>query len=109
MRVASKYHNQPAWSELCQRTFHSKAERERGEGLRLRELAGDIEDLRYQVAFTLGRDPYTRRPVKIIIDFAYHEDGKEVYEDVKGKMTKDARVKLSWLAAQGVHVEIVKA
>ena len=91
----NKYHAKRTWSELCQRTFASKAECLRGEELRLLELGREIWGLEYQVPFTLSAHP----KVTITIDFSYWEWGKgeRVYEDVKGVLTRDFRTKLAWL------------
>lgn len=101
----SKYRAIRADSELCGRTFASKAEARRGEELKLLEQGGVIKELEYQVSFLLCRKP----SIKIKVDFAYKLDGRIFYEDVKGMMTREARVKLAWLdQSQGVKVDIVK-
>ena len=97
----NKYHARRTWSELCQRTFDSKKEAVRGEELHLLELGDEISDLRYQVRFVLSDKPR----VTIKIDFAYLEDGKRIFEDSKGVLTRDFRTKLAWLEqSQGVRV-----
>ncbi len=90
----NKYGAKKTWSELCQRTFDSKAECRRGEELNLLERAGAISDLRYQVFWVLCAGP----KVTIKIDFAYLENGQRIYEDVKGMgETREFRVKRLWL------------
>ena len=88
-----KYHSQRTWSELCQREFDSKAEARRGEELYLLEKAGEISNLRYQIPFKLCATP----KVTITIDFAYLLNGKRIFEDTKGMLTRDSRTKLAWL------------
>lgn len=67
--------------------FDSKAEAERWQYLRLRERAGDIADLKRQkkIAFESG--------VTWRLDFVYRERDVTVFEDVKGKITQDYRIK----------------
>lgn len=101
----NKYRAIRTFSELCGRTFESKAEARRGEELKLLEQDGVIKDLEYQVPFLLCRKP----SIKIKVDFAYKLDGQIFFEDIKGMMTREARVKLAWLEqSQGVKVDIVK-
>ena len=101
----NKYAAKKTFSELCGRTFDSKAEARRGEELVLLEKAGEIKDLEYQVSFLLCQKPN----IKIKVDFAYQENGNKIFEDVKGVMTRDARVKIAWLREKyGIDVKIVK-
>lgn len=88
-----KYHAKRTWSALCNRWFPSKAEAVRGGELALLERAGEICNLQYQVRFILSEKP----KVSITIDFAYELDGKKIYEDKKGILTRDFRTKLAWL------------
>ena len=104
-KSANKYHAKKTWSELCQRMFDSKAEARRGEELRMLELAGEIEDLRYQVRFVLFKEP----KITITIDFSYLEKGERVFEDVKGVLTREFRVKLAWLKrTRRIDVTLIK-
>ncbi len=97
----NKYHARRTWSELCQRTFDSKAEAVRGEELHLLQLDGQISNLHYQSKFVLSQKPR----VTIKIDFEYIENGVKIFEDVKGVLTRDFRTKLAWLEqSQGVRV-----
>ena len=89
----NKYGAKRTWSELCDRVFSSRAEANRGEELALLERAGEISDLRYQVKFVLSEKP----KVSITIDFTYLENGKRIFEDVKGIETREFRVKRIWL------------
>lgn len=90
----NKYGARRTWSELCQRTFSSKAEARRGEDLCLLQRAGEISDLQYQVKFVLCKSP----KVTITVDFSYKENGETVLEDQKGwGETREFRVKRIWL------------
>ena len=102
----NKYGARRTWSELCQRWFASQAEACRGEELRLMEKAGYINQLKYQIRFVLSKTPR----VSLAVDFAYWEDGKRVYEDVKGMgETREFRVKRLWLRDKlGIEVELVR-
>lgn len=101
----NKYRAVRKYSEICGREFDSKAEARRGEELKLLEQGGVIKNLEYQVSFQLCQKP----SIKIKIDFAYKLDGQAFFEDVKGIMTREARVKLAWLEqSQGVKIDIVK-
>ena len=107
----NKYGAKRTWSELCRRTFDSKAEAKRGEELRLLEMAGEIKHLMYQYPFPLCEKP----KVTIKIDFRYlqpADDGRfyePVFEDVKGKMTREFRVKLAWLKEKyGIDVKLIR-
>jgi len=103
-RRGNKYSASKTYSELCGRTFDSKKEARRGEELVLQEKVGAISDLQYQVSFLLCQKPN----IKIKVDFAYSEDGKRVFEDVKGMgETREFRVKRAWLAEKyGVEVRL---
>ena len=103
----NKYHAERTWSELCQRTFASKAEARRGEELALLQKAGEIEALVYQPKFVLSEKPR----VTYYADFQYQEkSGKEVVEDVKGKDTSTSRVKRAWVKQLlGIAVVLVKS
>ena len=94
--MSNKYHARRTYSQLCERWFASKMECVRGEGLKALELYGVISDLKYQVRFILNGRP----KVSIAIDFSYIADGKRVYEDTKGVLTRDFRTKLAWLKKQ---------
>ena len=101
----NKYGARKTHSELCGRTFDSKAECVRGEELVLLEKAGEISDLEYQVPFVLSQKP----SIKIKIDFKYRENGNVIHEDVKGIMMRDFRVKLAWLQEKfGISVVLSK-
>lgn len=97
-------------------TFDSKHERDRYCELLILQKAGQISDLRCQVAFRLvpeQRGPDTLGPrggrrrgrlqekaVVYVADFVYQKDGKTVVEDAKGVRTKDYIIKrklMLWL------------
>ena len=61
--------------------------------LKLLERAGKIQHLQRQVKYALIPKQEGERAVEYIADFVYHEDGKLVVEDVKGKKTKDYIIK----------------
>lgn len=97
----NKYGAKRTWSEWCQRTFASRAEARRAEELELLQRGRVISDLRYQVTFKLNDEP----KVSITVDFAYKENGKQIYEDTKGVLTRDFRTKLAWLkSVSGIDV-----
>ncbi len=99
----NKYRAVRQFSELCKREFDSKAEARRGEELWLLEQSNVIDDLQYQVPFVLCKKP----SIKIKIDFVYWLDGKVIHEDVKGMITREARIKMAWLKEQqGIDVWI---
>lgn len=102
----NKYNRTRTYSELCGRTFDSKAEAKRGEDLVLLEKMGEISDLQYQVSFPLCLKP----SIKIKVDFVYQQDGQKIYEDVKGMgETREFRVKRAWLKEKyGIDVVIAK-
>lgn len=101
----NKYHAKRTYSDLIKREFDSKSECVRAEELWLLEQADVIDDLQYQVPFELCKKP----SIKIKVDFSYWLDGKLVFEDVKGMMTREARIKLAWLKEQqGIDVMIVE-
>lgn len=106
----NKYHAKRTYSNLCKRMFDSKAEALYGEQLRLRELAGEIEGLEYQVTYELCDKP----KVSIRPDFRYaiRDSGgipRLHVVDVKGKMTDASRIKMAWLKKQyGIEVELIR-
>ena len=102
----NKYHAIRTWSELCQRTFDSKAEARRGEDLAFLLKANQIEDLRYQISFKLCKEPQ----ITVTLDFTYLDKNiGRIYEDVKGVLTRDSRTKYAWLKQlHGVDVRLVK-
>jgi hypothetical protein len=103
--IGNKYHAIRTYSALCDRTFDSKAEATYGEGLAMALKARAIEDLRYQVKFVLCEKP----KITVTIDFTYLENGRRIYEDVKGVLTRDSRTKYAWLKEKyGVEVRLIR-
>jgi len=90
--------------------FDSKKEAHRFMELQLLKRAGEISDLRRQVKVELlgqYRPLYTRtgRKMKLTFDFAYIEDGVQVYEDAKGYPTRDYEVRVAVARAMGLEVK----
>jgi len=101
----NKYNARRTYSELCNRTFDSKAEKIRGEELVLLLRAEEIQELQYQVKFKLSDKP----KISVSIDFSYVEMGKRIYEDVKGVLTRDSRTKYAWLKEKhGIEVQLTR-
>ena len=107
----NKYRAVKTHSELCGRTFDSKAEAKRGEELERLQKAGQVVDLQYQVKFTLHHKPI----ITIKLDFVYRHIyaggviGETIYEDVKGMETREFRVKRFWLEEQqGIKILLTK-
>ena len=101
----SKYYNQRTYSQVCNMIFASKLKANRAEELTLLEKCGVISDLSFQVPYKLCSKPR----VSIVIDFAYIEDGKMIFEDTKGFLTREARVKLAWLKEKyGIDVKLIR-
>lgn len=112
-------------------TFDSKKEANRWQELKLLERAGEISELRRQVAFPLWAatnsktisqtlDTPAGRLVKIrsdrypngrqatyVADFVYTENGQQVVEDTKGMITPVAKLKIAIVEAMlGIRVRI---
>lgn len=73
-------------------THDSRREAVRCNELHLMQRAGEISDLRVQVAYDLipsmkYEDMPNERSVKYIADFVYTKDGKTIIEDTKGMQT----------------------
>lgn len=85
-RIRSKFHAKPTLVDNIR--FASKRESERYKDLKLAEQSGSIEDLKLQPRFDF--------PVgfRYTADFRYMQNGKEVIEDVKGFMTRDAALRI---------------
>lgn len=95
--------------EIDGQTFDSKAEARYWGHLQLRLKAGEISDLRRQVAYELapavvigGRK---RPPLRYIADFVWEEGGKTVVADVKGAVPAAYRIKRHLMkAVHGVDI-----
>ena len=104
----NKYSAQRIWSELCKRTFDSKAEARRGEELHLLQLAGQINGLEYQPKWVLCEDKGHKASYSA--DFKYTQDGVQMIEDVKGMDTEASRVRRAWLWSKyGIDVNVIKS
>ncbi len=94
----TKYHSQE--TTVGGRKFDSIKEGTRYADLKLMERAGEISELRCQVAFVLipsqkdKNGKTIERPVKYIADFVYKDkNGSTVVEDTKGVRTADYIIK----------------
>lgn len=96
---ANKYKNKSTKATIDgkETTFDSSKEKTRYNKLKLRELSGEISDLKRQAKFTLipaqyanvnGKRTCIEKSVSYYADFTYIENGKLVVEDVKSKVTK---------------------
>ncbi len=92
--------------------FPSVREARRWSELRLLEMSGEIRNLKRQVKIDLqGRDgplkTRTGRQMRLTVDFVY-EDKRlgwaVVYEDAKGKPTRDYEVRRAVAQAMGIEV-----
>lgn len=83
--------------------YSSKKESARADALKLLQRAGVISDLREQVVYVLAPSVVIqgrkRPPLRYIADFVYVEDGKEIINDVKGKITEGYRIKRHLMAS----------
>lgn len=110
-----KFHAKPQKTE--DGFFASKAELQRWQALQLRAAAKDIRELVRQPEFPLWTMNLAgqRVPVKIgnreakyVADFAYHEDGAYIVEDVKGVDTAIGKLKRAIvLASLGINVRVI--
>jgi len=95
MTPGSKYHNTPVTLDGIK--FASQAESRRYSELLLREIAGEIHNLRVHPSYLLQtgfkRDGKTYQPITFVADFEYVEEGKVIVEDVKGVVTPTFRIK----------------
>ncbi len=82
----SKYHNVRSYSDLIGRNFHSNGERRMAEILYVRQEAGELSKLRFQVRVKL------LGCVVLIVDFAYVEDGQPIHHEFKGLKTDTWRL-----------------
>lgn len=111
-------------------TFASKKEAMRYEVLKILQKTGVITDLRMQVPYILIPEqkapdewvPYKKpikgqtgrwkpgrtieRPCVYVADFVYQQDGQTVVEDVKGRLTKEYRIKKKLMLYQhGIRIK----
>lgn len=75
----------------------SQKERDRYNALLMREKAGEISDLKFQVVYELIPSQRTSKGVlrkcSYVADFVYTENGMEIVEDTKGKKTREYQIK----------------
>ena len=110
----SKYHAEKTTVDGI--TFDSKAEAKRWQTLCMLEKAGQISNIKRQVAYQLAPgvkllgETRNRPAIRYVADFAYLDKwGREVVEDVKGMDTPMSRLKRHLMATTlGVFVGIVK-
>lgn len=95
--------------------FDSRAEARRWGHLCMQLRAGEISDLRRQVAYELVpavkfADASRVKPaIRYVADFVYMEKGAEVIEDVKGVLTPEFKLKRHLMKALlGLEVRLVK-
>lgn len=124
----SKYHAKK--TEVDGIVFDSKKEAARYEVLKVLQKSGIITDLRLQVPFVLIPEqrapeewvPYKKpikgqtgrwkpgktleRPCVYVADFVYQQDGETVVEDVKGRRTKEYKIKKKLMLYQhGIQIK----
>lgn len=88
--------------------FHSKAEARRWLALKQLERSGAIKHLQRQTPVDVTFDG--EKLFRWYADFTYFEDGKRIYEDVKGVETAVFKLKAKILRAiMKIHVRITKA
>lgn len=91
--MATKYRNTK--TVVAGVTFDSRREAARWQELQLLERAGQIRDLRRQVAFELvpgvkfAGAARARPAIRYFADFVYQERGQQVIEDIKSQATAD--------------------
>lgn len=87
--------------------FHSTGEFKRWQELMLLKRAGKISDLVRQYPLPLKAHGVWLPIGRLIIDFAYAENNKRIYEDFKGYATPLAKWKIKHAEAQyGIKVLI---
>lgn len=111
----NKYRNTPVVVDGIR--FSSTAEAGRYRVLALKEKAGEIVDLRCQVAIELA--PAVRLPgaerktpaLRYVADFAYRDwMGRHIYEDVKGApLTAAYKIKRHLLAVRGIYIVEIRS
>lgn len=104
----SKYGN--VKTAVGERTFDSKAEASRYIDLMSMQRLGAISGLECQVSFELAGGVVILgkkiRSLRYVADFTYEKDGERVIEDVKGKATREYKIKrhlMKFLLGLDVH------
>lgn len=88
-------------------TFDSKGECKGWFALRIREMAGEISDLKRQVVYKLEVNGVL--VCKYVADYEYIENGQLVTADYKGVITKDFALKAKlFRAIHGRDILIIK-
>lgn len=83
--------------------FHSKKEASRYLELKMLQADGAISELRLQVSYKITVNDFLI--CRYIADFVYIQDGKEIVEDVKGKITDVYRLKKKLMkACHGIDI-----
>jgi hypothetical protein len=110
--MATKYRNTK--TTVAGATFDSRREAARWQELQLLERAGQIRDLRRQVAFELvpgvkfAGAARARPALRYFADFVYTEHDNQVIEDVKGVETPEFKIKRHlMLALLGLEVRVI--
>lgn len=94
-------------------TFDSAKEARRWAVLEQMQAAGQISELRRQVAYELipkqrRTDGKAERACAYVADFAYVQNGQSITEDVKGVKTRDYVIKRKlMLHVHGIHIKEV--
>ena len=95
--------------------FDSRAEARRWGHLCMQLRAGEISELRRQVAYELvpavkySDASRVKQAIRYVADFVYVEKGVEVIEDVKGMLTTEFKLKRHLMKALlGLEVRLVK-
>lgn len=104
----------PAQCMACGRMdflyFDSNGEAKKWAELQLLERAGVIKDLQRQVAFPLMAHRADGLGVKVgeyIADYVFERDGEIVIADYKSLVAPEAALKLRWMQAMGLPVEVI--
>lgn len=108
LKQAKKSKYRAVKTEIDGITFDSKREAKRYQELRLLERAGEIENLRLQVAYELIEKSKYGRSIKYVADFVYERNGDQIVEDAKGVRTPVYRLKKRLMAEKyGIKIEEV--
>lgn len=94
-RTRTKYNAKPVTIDGMR--FASTKEGRRYSELKLLQQAGHISGLQMQVTYRLI--VHEQLICKYIADFVYLENGEMVVEDVKGKKTREYRIKVKLMKA----------